>query len=64
MSNGLVEKAREWVSVPTDDSPTPCPDCGEGELTEGYVRDPAFQSHWRGVRALECGECGYAERLE
>ena len=41
-----------------------CPECGEGWMHEDYVHDPATQDHWRGVEALVCEECDYAERLE
>lgn len=39
-----------------DMAPPPTP-----ELEPGYVRAPAIQEHWRGVKALKCPECSYAE---
>ena len=45
------------------DSVQRCPECG-GVMDEACVRDPATQSHWRGVRASVCEDCDYAERLE
>lgn len=44
-------------------APPECPDCGSA-LEQGYVRAPGMQPHWRGVKALECPDCGYAEALE
>lgn len=56
----LVESAGRWVAV-TEEART-CPECG-GDMARDYARDPAFQSHWRGVEADVCEACGYAERL-
>lgn len=37
-----------------------CEDCGAWMTTE-YVHDPKTQSHWRGVEAFVCQDCGRAE---
>lgn len=43
-----------------------CPRClDDGRqvlLEDDYVRDPHTQEHWRGVPALSCPDCEYAER--
>jgi len=52
---------REWVSVIGPDTEREgCPECGS-LLENAYVRSPNFQNHWRGVKALQCPDCGYAK---
>lgn len=57
---------------------TPCPECQQRlrdehdgpnvpeapAMEKDHVRDPRTQTHWRGVEALVCPQCGYAERAE
>lgn len=50
--------AFRWLHVGTD-TPT-CPECG-GDLEHTHVRMPALQEHFRGVPALSCEGCEYAE---
>lgn len=40
-----------------------CEDCGAW-MEEDYVRDPYTQSHFRGVLAWVCPDCGRKERKE
>lgn len=54
---------RQWVrQFPFVLDLEPCPEC-DGVLERTRVRDPATQAHWRGVEALACDSCDYAERL-
>lgn len=64
--NRLSDLSEKWVAVTRQENKRQCPECDDGELEEGYARDPGFQSHWRGVPALVCtnDDCGYAERRE
>lgn len=50
-----------WDFLPADPDPLTCPECG-GDLEETWVRAPSQQDHWRGVRALQCADCGHVER--
>lgn len=40
-----------------------CPDC-DVPMEEDWVRAPSQQSHWRGIRANVCPECGHAMAID
>ena len=63
-AKGAVSSAKQYLVLGDILSAEPsCPECG-GDMAETYVRAPHQQEHWRGVRAEQCEECGYAESLE
>lgn len=72
---GLYGALKRFV---LNNAQNPCPECKQRlreqhdgrdvpeapTLERDHVRDPSTQTHWRGVEALVCPECGYAERAE